>query len=95
MPLIEPARTELEALQKADDYFPHSSVFPIGKEHASDLLRELLGSLELKGIGLHTLRHSFASCAARTGIPPFYVKEILGHASLDMTAYYFTVGAKI
>lgn len=88
VPLIEPARTELETLRKADDYTPHSPVFPISKQHASHLLRSLLESLDLKGIGLHTLRHSFASRAARAGIPPFYVKEILGHADMDMTAYY-------
>lgn len=88
VPLIEPARTELETLRKADDHTTLSLVFPINKERASHLLRELLESLELTGIGLHTLRHSFASRAARAGIPPFYVKEILGHAALDMTAYY-------
>lgn len=88
VPLIEPARAELSSLQKADECKPLSPVFPISKERASELLRDLLNSLNLKGIGLHTLRHSFASRAARAGIPPFYVKEILGHADMDMTAYY-------
>lgn len=88
VPLIEPARSELTSLQKADECKPLSPVFPISKERASDLLRELLDSLGLKGVGLHTLRHSFASRGARVGIPPFYMKEILGHEDMDMTACY-------
>ncbi len=46
----------------------------------------------MEHVGLHTLRHSFASRAGRAGIPPFYVKKILGHVALDMTAYYSLSG---
>lgn len=88
VPLIEPAHAELAALRKDCESKPAAPVFPISKERASDLLRELLDSLDLKGVGLHTLRHSFASRGARAGIPPFYMKEILGHEDMDMTAYY-------
>ncbi|HMX24608.1 MAG TPA: site-specific integrase [Blastocatellia bacterium] len=88
VPLIEPALSELAALRKAGDSKLDASVFPISKQYVSHLLREFLDSLGMEDVGLHTMRHSFASRAARAGIPPFYVKEILGHADMDMTAYY-------
>jgi integrase len=88
VPLIEPARSTLLSLKSESNGNAEDSIFPVSKDRASYLLKELLALLGLQGIGLHTLRHSFASRAARAGIPPFYVKEILGHAALDMTAYY-------
>lgn len=88
VPLIEPARSELAALHKASEGKLDAPVFPISKQYASHLLREFLNSLGMKDVKLHTMRHSFASRAARAGIPPFYVKEILGHDDMDMTAYY-------
>ncbi len=36
----------------------------------------------------HTLRHSFASRLAQAGVHQAIIKEILGHASLQMTDRY-------
>ncbi len=90
----EPARSELAELQRAADGKSDASVFPINKERASRLMSELMDSLDLMGVSLHTLRHSFTSCAARAGIPPFHVKEILGHADMYVTAYYLHRGGE-
>lgn len=42
----------------------------------------------IQGVGIHTLRHSWASAAVNGGIPLPDVQEVLGHADLDMTRHY-------
>jgi hypothetical protein len=57
---------------------------------------ELLGLPELlRGARCHTpdkpwraLRHTFAAHAVMSGIPLYTVKELLGHASIEMTQRY-------
>jgi integrase len=43
---------------------------------------------EGKQVGFHTLRHTFASHLAMKRVPQKAIKELLGHASLDMTDKY-------
>lgn len=38
--------------------------------------------------GPHSLRHSFSRCFIRNGGSPFYLQQILGHSSLEMTKRY-------
>ena len=38
----------------------------------------------------HTLRHTFATRAFESGIPPKVVQQILGHSSLEMTMDLYT-----
>lgn len=39
--------------------------------------------------GFHSFRHSFISMAINSGMSPFAVQQVVGHASVDMTAAYF------
>ena len=56
-------------------------------------MRELLGELGLKDMsGWRVCRHSYASRAARAGIPPAYVRDAQGHKDFDMTFYYSHAG---
>ena len=41
-----------------------------------------------KNIHLHTLRHSFATDLLRNNINIVYAKELLGHASIQVTMTY-------
>jgi integrase len=40
----------------------------------------------MTGVGLHTLRHSAATVMLTSGVPLKVVSEILGHASIVITA---------
>ena len=39
----------------------------------------------LSGVGLHTLRHSFATHMPAAGVPLHTVLELLGHSSVAVT----------
>jgi integrase len=77
---------------------PEGLVFPIPGKRGYRMLNraELLGLPELlRGARCHTpdkpwhaLRHTFAAHAVMSGIPLYTVKELLGHASIEMTQRY-------
>lgn len=46
---------------------------------------------EFQGVHPHTLRHSFATKMLTRGVDSFYVKEFLGHQSLETTQMYLHV----
>jgi len=48
--------------------------------------RRLAPALVVPGIGLHTLRHTFASLLISHGESIKYVSRQLGHASIQITA---------
>jgi len=92
IPLIEPAKSVMAALKKSLDGEPHEKVFPYGDKWTSALYREAFDKLGLTDVGLHTLRHTFATRCMKAGMHPFAVKDILGHSAINMTAYYSHTG---
>lgn len=46
------------------------------------------GTTHPDGITFHTLRHSAASMMAVLGVSPMIQRDMMGHASVDMTAWY-------
>lgn len=46
------------------------------------------GSAGIADVTLHTLRHTFATRLKDVGVDPFTVRDLLGHATIQMTNYY-------
>ena len=59
---------------------------PRRPEALRDAWRELLKSTHLPGLRLHGLRHTYASLLLAAGAPLVYVRDQLGHASIQITA---------
>lgn len=69
---------------------PHRVVFHRnGKHMAQNYIRRIfkraLGKAGLRDMRLHDTRHTFASLLLSNGESPVYVKEQLGHSSIQMT----------
>ena len=59
--------------------------------------RKWVRALDLAGVRryrVHDLRHTFASTLADAGAPPFTLKEIMGHTSLQTTLRYYHAGGE-
>jgi integrase len=66
----------------------------LGVPHHSRNLRKrfshLLETAEINGITVHSLRHTYATRGLEQGIPLKVMQELLGHATLQMTADLYT-----
>ena len=51
--------------------------------------------LKIKGIGLHSLRHSIASHLLENGLTVEYIRDFLGHEFLETTQIYTRVSTKL
>jgi site-specific recombinase XerD len=58
------------------------------------VLAEVLGDRRRPGMGPHTLRHTFATLAARDGTGMRVLQELLGHADLSTTQRYVHVASE-
>ena len=73
------------------DYQDHGLIFcqPNGAYYSPDRLgarvKELMVAVGLKGVSLHSLRHTFASELLSKGVPIAVVSERLGHADQNIT----------
>jgi integrase len=55
------------------------------QNHIRRVFKRILQKAGLREIRLHDTRHSFASLLLSEGVTPVYVKEQLGHSSIQMT----------
>jgi len=86
-------RTEQENDKRmfGPDYQDHGLIFcqPNGAYYSPDRVgarvKELMVAVELKGVSLHSLRHTFASELLSKGVPIAVVSERLGHADQNIT----------
>ncbi len=62
----------------------------INKREELQAAREQREPVPFERITPHTLRHTFATRAFESGIPPKVVQQILGHSSLEMTMDLYT-----
>ncbi len=53
-------------------------------------LGEMCKRLNFRTIGVHSLRHTFATRCAEAGIPPKVVQKWLGHSTVNMTLNVYT-----
>lgn len=62
---------------------------PISNQKANTYLKELAAVAGInKHLTTHVARHTFASNLVEFGVPIIYIRDLLGHASLDMTQIY-------
>jgi integrase len=65
--------------------FHRSSGAPIEQNYIRRVFKRVLKKAELREIRPHDLRHTFASLLLTQGESPVYVKEQLGHSSIQIT----------
>lgn len=88
IPLAPALKSILEPLKRDQG---HVFLTPAGqpyKYHADKAFRNIAKSAGLIGIGLHTLRHTFASNLVMAGVDLPTVKELMGHADIATTMIY-------
>lgn len=62
--------------------------FPISIHWATEYFTGLMEKIGLHGVGLHTLRHTFASHHAMAGTSLWEIAQWLGHSSVYVTELY-------
>jgi len=87
IPMVPRLRAILARLPRRSRWcFPNVG----GGQYLNDLQRDITEVFERAGLpyGLHALRHTFASRLVAEGVPITYVKELMGHASIQTTMVY-------
>ena len=100
VPLSRPARsalkTYLENHKPRDWVFPGRSSGPIGPAAVRKVCRQLrVRHPELGKFTPHTLRHTFATHALRSGMDLRTLQALLGHESIDTTSRYLHPDAEM
>jgi len=70
-------------LSPTDLVFSHPDGRPLRPNTVSRAFKDIVNSLSLKGISLHSLRHAHATIMLQQGIHPKIVQERLGHSSIS------------
>jgi integrase len=81
----------LSGLNHGPTPIPHLGlIFPgkKGKPHAKGWLRQALARADVKGLGMHRLRATFATLLLRNKINPKDAQEMLGHRYIHTTMKY-------
>ena len=63
----------------------HRDGKPIEQNHIRRVFKRVLVKAGIREMRLHDIRHTFASLLLSRGESPVYVKEQLGHSSIQMT----------
>jgi len=83
------SRRKKEALaegRQVHDYLFHDGTGkPLSQNTVRNVFKAVLKRAGLREIRLHDIRHTFASLLLSDGQSPVYVKEQLGHSSIQMT----------
>jgi integrase len=65
--------------------FHERNAQPLSQNTVRNVFKRMLGKAGLRDIRIHDIRHTFASLLLSDGASPVYVKEQLGHSSIQMT----------
>ena len=88
IPINDPARAALQVRQGR-------AAGPLVFGGVKDVKRSFSHACQLAGIAdfrFHDLRHTFASWLVQAGVPLTEVRDLLGHASIEMTERYAHLG---
>lgn len=86
IPLNATALAALKAHKGKVTPLPTVPVF--GRHEVKKAFAGILNAAKIENFRWHDLRHSFASDLVSAGVPLNTVRELMGHASLDMTLIY-------
>jgi len=86
VPLNPAALEALKIHRGAAVPLPHKPVF--GRAEFKTAWKAVLNDAGITSFRFHDLRHTFASKLVIAGVPLNTVRELMGHASLDMTLVY-------
>lgn len=89
IPMTEKAYTALSELQKITGQYEHittsSNGVRIRPSRLDTTFHKILGAINLKKVGVHTLRHTFATMLFSNGCEVKVVSELLGHSNTKIT----------
>ncbi len=83
LPLFAPIKDALDRTDRTGDYIVNRTARSIKKRYET-----LLKSLDLPPYRFHDLRHHAASVGAKLGIPDDYMKQYIGHSTVNMLKRY-------
>jgi integrase len=72
-------------LGDAPEFVFHREGAPLEQNYIRRIFKRVLAKAGLREIRIHDIRHTYASLLLSEGVSPVYVKEQLGHSSIQMT----------
>lgn len=72
-------------LGEAVEVIFHREGCPMEQNYIRRVFKRVLQKAGLREIRFHDIRHTYASLLLSDGVTPVYVKEQLGHSSIQMT----------
>lgn len=97
IPISPELTEEIREFTTAGRLFPETYVLPCYANRSYKLyddLTSLCASLNVQGVCIHTLRHSFATLLVDAGVDIRTIAELLGHAKIATTMRYAHVTDK-
>jgi len=89
IPMTDEVSHLLSIKTKTGGYvFAKNNNEPLNRTTCLRWLQRLCKRVQLRNIGWHTLRHTFASHLAQRGVPIMAIKDLLGHADIKTTLRY-------
>ncbi len=92
-PKTEPSKRTMPLFARTAHILPHKKegkLFEYSKGTYQNFMNKLCKKLQLTGISVHSLRHTFATRYAESGIAPKVVQKWLGHSTINMTLDIYT-----